>query len=541
MSDKFYEEGTGEKSSKKPNNTGYEFSKETENPFNAANKARNSKRMDITDIKPVKIQQETPKPTFTVNIAELQDGNSSLSQMKKTVPASRPKPQLPNNNYANNQTRHINTQKPSEIQEITPEILKKFSANKDKTVNINTGSIAAAIISGKDGPPANNASKPAQQISAEQRKAQLRAAAQKRAKEKRDKQNARNKAFIKFCACFLIILLLSSSLTTMAVDTLNDILVFDANDNSFAVAVTIPSGADFDTVYDILCEKGLVDQTFITKLFCIFRDYDQDEFEAGVYYLESTNGIESMLETIKDSSSSSSETVSLTFPEGYTIAQIFEKLEYYEVCTAEKLYANLSIVASEYDFYDGITDNYGRYLDVEGYLFPNTYEFYIGETPSSVLCKLFDDFELKWTDEYDARLEELGMTMDEIIIIASIIQKEAANSSQMADISSVLHNRLDDSSTFPQLQFNSTTDYIIALKEYDLFTDFYYDFYLDAYNTYSVTGLPPGAICNPGISAIEAALYPSETDYVYFCHDDDGNVYLASTAQEHYVNTQYIL
>ena len=88
---------------------------------------------------------------------------------------------------------------------------------------------------------------------------------------------------------------------------------------------------------------------------------------------------------------------------------------------------------------------------------------------------------------------------------------------------------------------NSTKDYITALKEYDLFTDFYYSLYIDTYNTYSSKGLPPGAICNPGIDAIEAALNPKDTPYLFFCHDTSGNIYLAETVDEHNKNTEEVL
>ena len=88
---------------------------------------------------------------------------------------------------------------------------------------------------------------------------------------------------------------------------------------------------------------------------------------------------------------------------------------------------------------------------------------------------------------------------------------------------------------------NSTKDYILSLKEYDVLNDYYYSLYLDSYNTYSATGLTPGAICNPGMDAIKAALNPNDTGYYYFCHDEDGNAYYASTIYEHNANLEYIL
>lgn len=110
----------------------------------------------------------------------------------------------------------------------------------------------------------------------------------------------------------------------------------------------------------------------------------------------------------------------------------------------------------------------------------------------------------------------------------------------MKDISSIIYNRLKNSETYPLLEMNSTKDYIASMKSYDVLTDFNYTLYLDSYNTYSAKGLPPGAICNPGIEAIDAALNPNDTNYYFFCHDKDGNIYLAETQREHQANTERI-
>ena len=371
-----------------------------------------------------------------------------------------------------------------------------------------------------------------------------------RARFKEQQKFRRTRGAIIACICLVIIAIITTTASSLALATIKDILVLKKDETAATVSVVIPEGSEFADVYDILCDNGLVHQKFITKLFCKFRHYDKAkdregkyvniEYQPGVYYLEPNSGIEVMLETIKKSNSVSKDTVRLTFPEGWTIAQVFEKIEKYNVCTAEKLYANLDIAGQTFNFYKNIPSNTGRYLKAEGYIFPDTYDFYIGENANSVLKKLFSNFTKKWTKEYTQKAKALGMTQDQIIILASIIQREAKNASQMADISSVLHNRLNDPATYPQLQMNSTKDYITAVNKYGVFSDFYYSIYLDAYNTYSAEGLPPGAICNPGIDAIEAALNPSDTNYHFFCHDDNGNIYLAETAAEHQKNTEKI-
>ena len=381
---------------------------------------------------------------------------------------------------------------------------------------------------------------------APKRKVQKNTSAQKKqyTPEQREKIKAKKRYnFIKTaliaCVCIFFISIMTVSASTIAMQFINDILVIDKQGGS--VSVEIPEGADFDTVFNILETNKLIKQKTLCYVLLKIRDYDTMQYQPGVYLLDKDAGVEINIETIMLKKSGTKGTVRLTFPEGWSIAQIFEKLEKYEVCSAEKLYANLDIVGKQYGFLKDIKDNSNRYLKYEGYLFPDTYDFFIDENPASVLKKLFNNFSSKWTAEYEERASQLGLTVDEVINIAAIIQREAKNSSQMAIVSSVIHNRLDAPSTYPTLEMNSTKDYISSLEKYNLFSNFYYELYLSTYNTYSSQGLPPGPICNPGASAIKAALYPAATDYYFFMHSPSGEIYLARTASEHQKNTQLYL
>lgn len=374
---------------------------------------------------------------------------------------------------------------------------------------------------------------------------------QQRALKKQARRYNTTKGMLILVVSLIFVAIITTTLSTIALGTINDILAINKTGGT-TVSVSIPEKATFDDVFNALSDSGLIKQKFFCKLFCKFRHYDQYyskaqkkdvpvEYEAGVYYFETDDGLETMLESIKAAKTNSKETVRLTFPEGWTVAQIFEKIEKYNVCTAEKLYANLDIIGNQFDFYKNIKSGNGRYLKAEGYLFPDTYDFYIDESASSVIKKLFGNYEQKWTGEMKQKAKDLGYSQDQIMIIASIIQREAKDKSQMADIASVIYNRLADPATYPLLDMNSTKDYITSTNEYGVFTDFYYNLYLSSYNTYSAEGLPPGAICNPGIEAINAALNPNTTNYHFFCHDSNGNIYLAETAAEHKINTEKIL
>lgn len=345
---------------------------------------------------------------------------------------------------------------------------------------------------------------------------------------------------MKLAVYVLIVAVTSTILCVYGIGCINDVLAIDKRDLS--CEVTVSAGATDDDVIDILKENKLIKNKLFCKLFIkIF--HDDDKYVSGSYTLNSDWGIEKMLSTMQGGTNTY-ETITLTFPEGYTIDQIAEKLEANKVCTASSFIKTMQSVdfSTEYAFLKNQADKDLRFRALEGYIYPDTYEFYIGENASSVVRRFLDNFESKWTADYSKQAKELGMTVDEVVTLASIIQAEAANSKQMKDISSVLHNRLDKPGTFPRLECDSTEKYLIETIKVTLTsstTDTQkYIAYRDLYDTYSTDckGLPVGAICNPGGAAIAAALYPSDTDYNYFRHDVKGNVYYANTFSEHNQN-----
>ncbi len=232
-------------------------------------------------------------------------------------------------------------------------------------------------------------------------------------------------------------------------------------------------------------------------------------------------------------------TVRVTFPEGSTAVQIAEKLEKSGVCSAK---AFLALVTDDaylstltYRFVEGIEEPSDRPFNLEGYIFPDTYDFYKGESAERALKRFLDNTEKKLTDEYYLRAEELGYTMDEIISLAAIVQEEATTADEMGKVSSVVHNRIVGVG-YGKIQCDVTIHYIN-----DYVTDSPYiagdtEKYKELYNTYKCVGLPEGAITNPGLDAIEAALYPEDTDYYFFVTDEDWNYYYAETYAEHKKN-----
>lgn len=344
-------------------------------------------------------------------------------------------------------------------------------------------------------------------------------------------------------ACILIFTTLASYLSITAI---NDVLAITQSDDSVPVEIykknekgedDLTQNLTYDEIIDILAEENLVSRKNFCKLFAKFRHFDNEayKFKPGAYTFKKSMGVEGMLYKCLQQTKTA-ETVTVSFPEGWTITQMFQKLETNNVCSAKALYAALDSFAqthaNEYPFLNDVPNDDSRYQNLEGYLFPDTYDFYVESDPNSVIAKMFASFGSHWDAECKAQAEKLGYTMDQIITIASIIQKEAADSTQMKDVSSVIHNRLRNSMNYPSIGCDSTYDYISNYYDAANFGVGQKAYYLNKYATDKNRGLPPGPIANPGLDAIDAALYPSNTNYYFFQHDKRGNIYLASTKSQ---------
>lgn len=342
------------------------------------------------------------------------------------------------------------------------------------------------------------------------------------------------KAAVGFLAFILISTIL---LSYVGITCLGDMLAINRSDED--IPVDIPAEASYSQIIDILGDKKLIKRKTFCKVFAKFRGFDDETYLNGQYYLNSKMGVEGMLKDIM-AAPVSAESIAVSFPEGLTATQILEKLEKYDVCNSAKVLTAMRTGQYNYDFLNKISDNKNRFLKLEGYLFPDTYDFYVDADPNYVITKFLDNFNSKWEAEYDKRCEQLGLSKDQIVTIASIIQKEAANSDQMKVISSVIHNRLNHQADYPTLGCDSTALYI---SNYVTPTvgEAQGAVYYSAYDTSAIRGLPPGPICNPGMDAIRAALYPSDTDYYFFAHDKEGNIYTASTFKEHKNNLVLII
>ncbi len=337
--------------------------------------------------------------------------------------------------------------------------------------------------------------------------------------------------FVAFGCCLLVSFILAG----FAISCVNDVFAIN-RDGEETIEVVLPDNANTAEAIKVLDKAGLIKNSIFCNLFAKVMGVSDDNYLAGIYYFTDDMGIEKMLTRFKTSSTRGT-IISITIPEGYTVDQVFERLEKNNVCTKESLYRVLNTVdfGNEYDFIAKIDNKDERYCVLEGYLFPATYEFEQGAEPGSVIRKFLNTFNSRWSEEYAAKSTELGMSVDEIITLASILEKEGTGEGQFLQISSVLHNRLNRSGLYPTLDCNSTKDYVkntIAKR----ITTPEINKYVVSYNTYEIAGLPPSAICNPGLDAIESALFPTPSQNYFFRHDKNNKIYLAETIEEHNAN-----
>ena len=280
--------------------------------------------------------------------------------------------------------------------------------------------------------------------------------------------------------------------------------------------IEIDENTTMDSIVDMLEEDGLIQYKFLFKLYAQFS-HAEDKIAPGTYELDTEMDYHALVSNM-GSASATRQTVDVTIPEGYTADQIFALLEKEGVSTVEKL----QDMAAEWDYaFDWLQDiPLGDYHRLEGYLFPDTYKFEMGENPKYIINKMLVNFDAKM-DEYMAQYsgEDAQYSLHDIVTIASMIEKETdgTNNEEHNDyrsIASVIYNRLEnpEAETVGLLQIDATLVYINGGRvptEADKSIN-------SPYNTYMYQGLPAGPISNPGMTSLLAAMNPEDTSYFYY-------------------------
>lgn len=291
--------------------------------------------------------------------------------------------------------------------------------------------------------------------------------------------------------------------------------------------VTIEAGSGTAEIAETLAENGIIKKPFWFRLFSKLGGHD-GTYQQGTYTLQENAGYRELYKTLKDAPVA--ESVKITIPEGFELRQIADRLEEAGLIDREKFYDAVENGAFDYDFVRKIPKRENR---LEGYLFPDTYLFQPGESEEAIIEKMLARFDEVYTQEYRNRAQELGMTDDELITLATVIEREAQGDVDRKLVAGVFHNRLK-SKSYPYLQSCATVQYILKERKPVLSVA---DTQIDSpYNTYKYPGLPVGPIASPGKEAIEAALYPEQTEYLFFVLDSQGVHRFAKTFAEHQAN-----
>lgn len=298
-----------------------------------------------------------------------------------------------------------------------------------------------------------------------------------------------------------------------------------------AKEIRVPFNSNTEDIANLLFENGFIRSTTIFKVMSNIFGYD-GRYRSGTHLLNDDMKYEDIMIIL----TSMPEIVRVTFPEGFTIEQIKARLAANGLAEA----AIFDITEREIDLqgFEKVVPYRTRDHRLEGYLFPDTYEFDLNAGEEFIISRLLRRFEEMFDDDLVKRAQDIEMTIDDIIIMASLLEKEASTFDERRKIAGVLYNRLnseDESINF--LQVDAVLQYIIVKrggtpKQILTIDD---TRMIDRYNTYLHRGLPPGPICNPGMESIMAALYPERHEFFFYVVDPEvpGRHIYSRTYEEH--------
>ncbi|MBQ9264508.1 MAG: endolytic transglycosylase MltG [Clostridia bacterium] len=303
------------------------------------------------------------------------------------------------------------------------------------------------------------------------------------------------------------------------------------------IIFTVASGSSLTRVANNLETENLIRNRTVFKYYADFLGYGQ-KIQAGEYKVSRDMSMQQIMELLTTGDGNPI-TRNMTVIPGWTIRDIASSLKEQGAITDEEQFLSLCRTGQDFSAYYYVADVLAtanvssRLFALEGYLAPDTYEIYTNATAADIIKKLLSQTEAVFTNEYHDRADELGMTMDQVITLASMIEKEA-KTADFSKVSAVFHNRLKLNMT---LGSDVTVKYVSGVKRMSLTNA---DLQVASpYNTYVNKGLPVGPICSPSAAAIQAALYPDEQfvadQYLYFCSKDPntGELYFSRTLEEH--------
>lgn len=351
----------------------------------------------------------------------------------------------------------------------------------------------------------------------------------KNGKKKKKKKKLRfNVSIVTGLAIAIVIICSSIVLSTGAITVGMEYLGINKSEQE--ITFNIPEGSSNDDIAEILVKNNIIKNK---KLFKVALRLNNDPvLYPGDISLAPNNSYADIIEKLAVMRESR-ETIELTFKEGTNLYAVSKKLEKYGVCSAEDFLFQFN-TKQDYDLDSRIVHNDDAYYDMEGYFFPDTYEFYLDDSAYNVTKMLREHMQSKITDEMYAKMDEMGMDLNEVMTLASIVQAEAGTAEDMPIVASVFINRLNNPDEFPNLQSDATKNYIKKVIRKAETSTAMVDHYTNVYDTYVCFGLPAGPIGDPGMDAINAVLNHADTKYYYFCNNlDTGEAFYAETYEQH--------
>jgi UPF0755 protein len=298
--------------------------------------------------------------------------------------------------------------------------------------------------------------------------------------------------------------------------------------NTRTIFYSVPKEASTERLAEDFISKGIIQGKLYFKLYSKYMKLDNNIRNSRIMI----GGNMPLSELIFKLMSDQPDFAVITIPEGFRLYQIAERLEKNQLVNKD-IFVNLNI--NDLEGENLIPERKDVILDLEGFLFPDTYFIPYTFTEKDIAGLMFSRFKAVFTESHINRAKELGLSINEVIAIASMIEREALNDSERSRISGVIYNRLKKGML---LQIDAAVIYANTKGEGHLTKVFHSHLKYDSkYNNYVYKGLPPGPIASPGRPSIEAALYPEQHDYLYYVASEDGHVF-SKTYQEHQANVK---
>ncbi|TYQ13018.1 UNVERIFIED_CONTAM: UPF0755 protein [Acetivibrio alkalicellulosi] len=331
-----------------------------------------------------------------------------------------------------------------------------------------------------------------------------------------------------FLAVFIVSSIISHNYLS-GVKVLSDAEITNKINPETAITIEIPFNSNTNAIAEILEKNGLIKYPVVFKYLSIINGHE-GKYRSGQHLLSDNLTYDEIMRLLSQNPISTN----VTIPEGKNFIETMDILAKNNLIDRESFIEEANNGEFNYKFLEDLPMRENR---LEGYLFPDTYFFDPKSGPRTVIRRFLENFDMKFTPDFYVRAKELNMTIDEVITLASVIEKETRIPDEREIVSSVFHNRLkSNEESLKKLQSCATVQYILLnrdgkIKEVLSYEDTRID---HPYNTYLHEGLPPGPICSPSLESIIAALYPNEeSDYYFFVAKGDGSHHFSRTSAEH--------